>query len=362
MQFIDLAAQQKRIGDQINRNIQKVLAHGQYIMGPEIAELEKNLAKFTGAKHAITVSSGTDALMIALMALGIKPGDEIITPAFSFFAAAEIIVLMGAVPVFVDIDPKTYNVNPDLIEGLITPKTKALIPVSLYGQCPDMDRIIAIGRKHKIPVIEDAAQSFGASYKGKRSCSMADISVTSFFPAKPLGCYGDGGACFTDNDDWAKAMQEIRVHGQPQRYTHTRIGVNGRFDTLQAAIMLPKLEIFPEEIEMRQKAAHKYDEALKGVVQTPYVESHNVSVYAQYTVRIPNRKTVQDRLTAKGIPTAIHYPIPISEQPVLKGVYPQRDPLKHTIAAAAEVMSLPFHPYISDADIAQVAAALKESL
>ena len=286
MQFIDLKAQYNLIKENVDKRIQKVLDHQKFIMGPEIQELEETLAEYVGVKHCIGVANGTDALQISMMALGIGPGDEVITTPFSFIATAETIVLLGAKPVFVDIDPKTYNINPVLIEQAITPKTKAIMPVSLYGQCADFDRINQIAAKHNIPVIEDGAQSFGATYKGKKSCSLSTIGCTSFFPSKPLGAYGDAGACFTDNDELAKTIREIRVHGQDRRYHHPRIGVNGRLDTLQAAILLAKFEIFPKEVEARSQIGQKYSELLKNTdVITPYIEPHNTSVYAQYTVQ-----------------------------------------------------------------------------
>lgn len=252
IEFIDLKAQQTRIKDKIDAGIQRVLAHGQYILGPEVAELEEKLADFVGAKYCITCANGTDALQIAQMALGIGPGDEVITPGFTYIATAETVALLGAKPVYVDIDPRTYNLDPTLLEAAITPRTKAIIPVSLYGQCADFDAINAIAAKYGIPVIEDAAQSFGATYKGKRSCNLTTIACTSFFPSKPLGCYGDGGAIFTNDDELAVVLRQIARHGQDRRYHHVRVGVNSRLDTLQAAILLPKLEIFEDEIQLRQ--------------------------------------------------------------------------------------------------------------
>src|SRR5690554_6080130 len=278
MQFIDLAAQQARIKDRINAGIQRVLAHGQYILGPEVTELEEKLAAFTGAKHCITVANGTDALQIAQMAFGIGPGDEVINPGFTYIATAETVALLGAKPVYVDVCPRTYNLDPAKLETAITSKTKAIIPVSLYGQCADFDTINAIAAKYNIPVIEDAAQSFGASYKGKRSCNLTTIACTSFFPSKPLGCYGDGGAIFTNDDELAKIMRQISRHGQDRRYHHVRVGVNSRLDTIQAAILLSKLEIFQEEMDQRQVVAKIYDKLLKeaGIVTGPFIEEHNI--------------------------------------------------------------------------------------
>lgn len=265
--FIDLKSQYHQLKSEIDAQIQSVLQHGQYVMGPEMEQLEKLLAQYTGAKHAITCSSGTDAAVIAMMALGIGPGDEVITSAFSFFASAESIVLVGATPVLIDIDPVTYNLDPKLLEAAITPKTKAIQPVSLYGQASDMDEINAIAKRHKLFVIEDAAQSFGSAYKGNKSCNLSDVGVTSFFPAKPLGCYGDGGAIFTNDDALAKAMKEIRVHGQTERYLHPRIGVNGRLDTLQCAILIPKLKNLDWEIEQRNKLANEYHNAFEPLMK-----------------------------------------------------------------------------------------------
>lgn len=287
MQFIDLAAQQARLKSQIDANIQKVLAHGQYILGPEVAELEEKLAAFCGAKHCISVANGTDALQIALMALGIGAGDEVITPGFTYIATAETVALLGAKPVYVDVDEQTYNLDPALLEAAITERTKAIIPVSLYGQCADFDAINEIAAKHKLPVIEDAAQSFGASYKGRKSCNLTTIACTSFFPSKPLGCYGDGGAVFTNDDNLAVVLRQTARHGQDRRYHHIRVGVNSRLDTLQAAILLPKLAILAEEIRLRGQVAQMYaHELAEAGITAPFIEAHNVSAYAQYTVRV----------------------------------------------------------------------------
>ena len=291
MQFIDLAAQQARIKNKIDANIQKVLAHGKYILGPEVTELEEKLAAYTGAKHCITCANGTDALQIAQMALGIGPGDEVITPGFTYIATAETVALLRAKPVYVDIDPRTYNLDPSKLEAAITPRTKAIIPVSLYGQCADFDAINAIAEKHGIPVIEDGAQSFGASYKSKKSCNLSAIATTSFFPSKPLGCYGDGGAMFTNDNALAKILRQIACHGQDRRYHHVRVGVNSRLDTLQAAILLPKLDLLDEEIQLRGQVAENYTRLLNeaGIDTTPFVEGGNVSAWAQYPIRINNR-------------------------------------------------------------------------
>ncbi|MDK8463843.1 DegT/DnrJ/EryC1/StrS family aminotransferase [Marinobacter sp. SS13-12] len=356
MQFVDLAAQQTRIKDKIDANIQKVLAHGKYILGPEVAELEERLAVYCGAKHCITVGNGTDALQIAQMAVGVGPGDEVIVPGFSYIATAETPAVLGAKPVYVDIDPRTYNLDPELLEAAINPRTKAIIPVSLYGQCADFDTINTIAEKHDIPVIEDGAQSFGASYKGGKSCNLTTIGCTSFFPSKPLGCYGDGGAIFTNDDDLATILRQIARHGQDRRYHHVRVGVNSRLDSLQAAIMLPKLELLDEEIELRNKVAENYTRLLNeaGIDTTPHVETHNISAWAQYTIRVQNRGQVQEKLKEAGVPTAVHYPIPLNKQPAVEDgvVYlPAGD------QAAQVVMSLPMHPYLSGSDLLHVVQA-----
>ncbi|KAB7684931.1 MULTISPECIES: DegT/DnrJ/EryC1/StrS family aminotransferase [Plesiomonas] len=358
MQFIDLAAQQARIKNKIDAAIQKVLLHGAYILGPEVAELEQKLADFTGAKYCISVANGTDALQIAQMALGIGPGDEVITPGFTYIATAETVALLGAKPVYVDVCPKTYNLDPAKLEAAITPNTKAIIPVSLYGQCADFDAINAIAAKHGIPVIEDAAQSFGASYKGKKSCNLSTIACTSFFPTKPLGCYGDGGAIFTNDDELALVMRQIARHGQDRRYHHIRVGVNSRLDTLQAAILLPKLEILDEEIELRNQVADTYTRLLNetGTNTTPYIKDYNISAWAQYTIRVKNREHVQNKLKDSGIPTAVHYPTPLNKQPA---VADSSIDLPIGDEIAQEVMSLPMHPYMSREELEKIVISIK---
>lgn len=362
MQFIDLAAQQARIKEKIDTNIQKVLAHGQYILGPEVAELEEKLAAFVGARYCISVANGTDALQIAQMAFGIGPGDEVITPGFTYIATAETVALLGAKPVYVDICPKTYNLDPQQLEAAITPRTKAIIPVSLYGQCADFDAINAIASKYGIPVIEDAAQSFGATYKGRNSCNLSTVACTSFFPSKPLGCYGDGGAIFTNDDELAKVLRQIARHGQDRRYHHIRVGVNSRLDTLQAAILLPKLEIFPGEIQLRQQVADWYSEHFANVSDQgehaavlPVIDEHSTSAWAQYTIQIDNRDAMQARLKEEGIPTAVHYPIPLNKQPA---VADSSAILRTGDAIVEKVMSLPFHPYMTEADVHRVVKAV----
>lgn len=358
--FFDLAAQQDRLRTQIDAGIARVLAHGQYILGPEVAELEEKLADYTGAAHCITCANGTDALQIALMALGVGPGDEVITPGFTYIATAEAAAILGAKVVYVDIDPVTFNMDATRLEAAITPRTRAIMPVSLYGQCADYDAINAIAARHGIAVIEDAAQSFGATYKGRKSCNLTLVSCTSFFPSKPLGCYGDGGAVFTSDPELAKSMRQIARHGQEKRYHHVRIGMNSRLDTIQAAILLPKLDILDDEVAARQQVAHNYMMGLRGAsVTLPVVAEYNVSAWAQYTVRVGNRTAVQEALKSAGVPTAVHYPMPLNRQPAVS------DPtavLPHGDKAAEDVMSLPMHPYMSDAELTRVCTALLSAL
>ncbi|OGO91214.1 MAG: aminotransferase DegT [Coxiella sp. RIFCSPHIGHO2_12_FULL_42_15] len=358
MKFVDLQVQYQKIGSEINAAISEVLNHGQYILGPEVGQVEEALADYVGVKHCITVSSGTTALHVALMALEIQPGDEVITTPFSFFGTAEVIMLLGAVPVFVDIDPATYNLAVDQLALAITPRTKAIMPVSLYGQCADWDAINTIANGHGIPVIEDAAQSFGALYKGRRSGGLTTIGCTSFFPSKPLGCYGDGGACFTNDDQLATVMRMVMNHGQGQRYQHVRLGLNGRFDTVQAAILLTKLKTFDEEIALRQKVAAWYAQHLEGAFQKPYIEPHNLSVYAQYTVEVAERLSVIAALKAEEIPTAVHYPKPLHLQPAMGPAYhQQRFPVAER--AAKHVLSLPFHPFLKEEDVQHICKTLQ---
>lgn len=364
MDFIDLKTQYRQLKPEIDRRIQAVLDHGAYIMGPEVAELEQQLAAYVGSKHCIAVASGTDALLIAMMALGIKAGDEIITSPFTFIATGEMIALLGAKPVFVDIDPQTYNLDPGKLEAAISPRTKAIMPVSLYGQCADFDAINAIACRHGLPVIEDAAQSFGATYKGRKSCALSLIGCTSFFPSKPLGCYGDGGACFTDDDALAKLMREIRVHGQDRRYHHPVIGVNGRMDTIQCAVLLAKMPSFPDEVTARGRLGARYTTLINDgcpQARAPYIEPHNSSVYAQYTVEVANREVVQQKLQAAGIPTAVHYPTPLHLQPAFAdlGIGPGALPVSER--AAARVMSLPMHPFLDAGAQERIVAALREA-
>lgn len=358
IEFIDLKKQQARIKDKLDAAIQKVLAHGQYILGPEVTELEEKLAAFVGAKHCITCANGTDALQIALMSLGVGPGDEVITPGFTYIATAETVALLGAKPVYIDVDPRTCNMDPRLLEVAITPRTKAIIPVSLYGQCADYEEINTIAARHGVTVIEDAAQSFGASYKGQRSCNLTRIACTSFFPSKPLGCYGDGGALFTNDDALAVVLRQIARHGQEKRYYHVRVGVNSRLDTMQAAILLPKLEIFQEELDLRQQVAEQYALHLADIedVTVPLVQSKCISAYAQYTLIVKDRPRLQEALREAGIPSAIHYPVPLNKQPAVADTdvsLPVGDYL------AEHVISLPMHPYLAGADIVQIASVVR---
>src|SRR3990167_7560600 len=361
IEFIDLKTQQASIKDKIDAGIQRVLAHGQYILGPEVTELEEKLAAFVGAKYCITCANGTDALQIAQMALGIGPGDEVITPGFTYIATAETVALLGAKPVYVDVDPRTYNLNPQLLEAAITPRTKAIIPVSLYCQCADFDAVNSIAEKYGIPVIEDAAQSFGATYKDTKSCNLSPIATTSFFPSKPLGCYGDGGAIFTNDDELAIVIRQISRHGQNRRYNHIRVGVNSRLDTMQAAILLQKLDIFSNEVDLRRSVADKYNQLLlaSGVTSIPFISENCRSAWAQYIIQVAGRDAVQEKLAAAGILNIVHYPIPLNIQPA---VADRSYSLNVGDALSERVLSLPMHPYLVDDDIIYIAKKLKSAL
>jgi UDP-2-acetamido-2-deoxy-ribo-hexuluronate aminotransferase len=350
MEFVDLKRQYSILKASVDERIHAVLDHAQFIMGPEVAELEHKLAARTGSTHCLTCASGTDALLIALMALGVGPGDEVVTAPFTFVATAETIALLGARPVFVDIDPCTYNLDAKLLPEAITSRTKAIMPVSLFGQCADFDAINEMASARGIPVIEDAAQSFGATYKGRPSCNLSTIGCTSFFPSKPLGCYGDGGACFTNEEDLAKKMRQIRVHGQDRRYHHPLVGINGRLDTIQAAVLLAKLEVFDLEIATRVQLAKAYSEQLRDTVATPFVESYNSSVYAQYTIQVDDRSSLQEELKANGIPTAVHYPVPLHLQPAFYVPEVGRGCFPHAEAVADRVLSLPMYPYLTSSE------------
>ncbi|HUB19404.1 MAG TPA: DegT/DnrJ/EryC1/StrS family aminotransferase [Acidobacteriaceae bacterium] len=370
MEFVDLQAQYRRIAASVDARIRTVLEHQRFILGPEVAELEERLAARVGAKHCIACASGTDALLLALMALEVGAGDaggpdEVITSPFTFFATGEMITLAGAQPVFVDIEPVGYNLDPQTIEAAITPRTRAILPVSLYGQPAEMDAINAIAARHGLAVIEDAAQSFGALYKGRHSGNLSTIGCTSFFPSKPLGCYGDGGACFTSDGALADAMRELRNHGQAARYRHTRVGINGRLDTLQAAVLLAKLDVFDEELTARAEIADRYTALLQDAVQTPRVLSERTSAWAQYTIQVEDREAVETALQTDRIPTAVHYPTPLHLQPVYAELSRRRGWAQGSFAvaerAARRVLSLPMHPYLEPAEIERVAEAVKKA-
>ena len=356
--FIDLKTPYAALQSLVQARMDAVFNHGQYIMGPEVGELEERLQVLTGSAHCITVASGTEALLISLMALGVGPGDEVITTPFTFIATVEVIVLLGATPVFVDIDATTCNINSNLIETAITPRTRAIMPVSLYGQVSDMVQINQIAERHGLTVIEDAAQSFGASYQGAKSCNVSSVACTSFFPSKPLGCYGDGGAIFTDDDVFATACREIRVHGQSKRYVHTRVGVGGRMDTLQCAIVLAKLERFDWEVEQRLLIGERYNSQLDAAsIMRVHQKPDRNSVFAQYTVFVDERDMVQSALKSRGIPTAVHYPVPLNEQPAYQHLCPNgATPV--SAAVAKRVMSLPMSPDLTLEDQTYVIDAL----
>jgi UDP-2-acetamido-2-deoxy-ribo-hexuluronate aminotransferase len=362
MDFIDLKTQYAALRESINARIQRVLDHGQYVMGPEVKELEERLAAWTGAKHCVAVASGTEALLIALLALEVKPGDEVVTTPFTFAATAEMIALIGARPVFVDVEEDTANIDVSRLEAAITPRTRAIMPVSLYGQPADMDEINAVAARHRLPVIEDAAQSFGAIYKGKKSCNLSAVGATSFFPSKPLGCYGDGGALFTGDDALATAMREIRVHGQSGRYRHTRIGVGGRMDSIQCAVVLAKLERFDWEVRQRITIGAHYDALLASSgIKTIKVKTDRSSVYAQYTVRVPERARFEEELKARGIPTAVHYPLSLHQQPAYAaGCAGQSFPVAERLAR--EVISLPMHADLDENTQQRIVAAVREAM
>lgn len=350
--FANLQYQYQLYKNEIDEAVQKVLDKSNYIMGEEVGQLEKSLQKFTGAKHAITCSSGTDALLLAMMVLDIKPGDEIITTPFTFIATAETIAFLGAIPVFVDIDEKTYNIDSSKIEAAITDKTKAIIPVSLYGQPADMERIQRIAKKNNLKVIVDGAQSFGATHNGKTDSNLGDISCTSFFPAKPLGCFGDGGAVFTNNEDLAVKMKSLRVHGQSRRYHHKYVGMGGRLDTVQSAVLNVKLKYYSKDLKLRQEVAEKYTNALVGKdLVLPYIKKSATSAWAQYSVRVKDRDSLQASLKEKGIPTAVHYPIPLHLQECFIYLGYKEGDFLISEKVSKEIMSIPMNPYILDNEI-----------
>ncbi len=371
MDFIDLKEQYRRYRDEINRRMQTVLDHGRYVMGPEIEELESQLADYVGVKHVVTVSSGTDSLEIGLRAFGIGPGDEVVTVPFTWISTAEAIRLVGATPVFVDIDPFDYNIDVNRIEAAITPRTRALLPVSLFGQMPDYDQINALAAKYQLPVIEDGAQSFGATRHGRRSCGVTTLGSTSFFPAKPLGCYGDGGALFTNDDTLADEIRVIRNHGGQARHHHTLVGKNGRFDTLQAAVLLAKLPHFDWEVQRRNEIGARYSERLIEQTQafspgakigTPVVSEGNTHVYAQYTIRFADRDALGETLKQSGIPTAVYYPKCLHEQPVFADCGHQPGDFPVAEQATREVISLPMHPFLTETDQDKIVAAVVKAV
>ncbi|GGD16916.1 DegT/DnrJ/EryC1/StrS family aminotransferase [Hyunsoonleella pacifica] len=346
----------------IDDAIATVIESSAFIMGKKVNDLELGLEKYTGAKYAISCSSGTDALLLAMMAINIKPGDEIITTPFTFIATAETIAFLGATPVFVDINNRNYNINANLIEEKITERTKAIIPVSIFGQTADIDKINALGKKYNIPVIEDAAQSFGATYKGKKSCNLSTLGCTSFFPAKPLGCFGDGGAVFTSNEELADKIKSLRIHGQTRRYYHKYIGIGGRLDTIQASVLNEKLKYYENDIFRRQKAANLYTQKLKGFIETPIVQAGYTSVWAQYSIRIGNRDEVQSKLKEKGIPTAIHYPKPLHLQECFEYLGYNKNSFPVSELISNEIISLPMNPYITEEEIEYISENLKKAI
>ena len=360
MQFIDLKTRHQLIGDKLNARIQKVMNHGQFILGPEVREVEEKLAQYTGSKHCVTVSSGTDSLLIALMALSVGLGDEVITVPYTWISSAEVIALLGAKPVFVDIRTDTLNMDETLLEAAITEKTKAIMPVSIYGQCSDMDAINEIAQKYNLPVIEDAAQSFGATYKGNKSCNLSTIGCTSFFPSKPLGCYGDGGALFTNDDELAEKFRWIRVHGQERKHHHPILGINGRMDTIQAAILLEILEVFPHEVQKRENLGQSYSESLAHLnsLETPRIGEYNTSVYAQYTILAEQREEIQQSLKEKDIPSVSYYSVPLHLQPVFENLGHKEGDFPVAEKVANQCLSLPMSPYLTQEDQSKVIDAV----
>jgi UDP-2-acetamido-2-deoxy-ribo-hexuluronate aminotransferase len=363
LQFVDLKHQYQLYKDEIHAEMEKVLSSAAFINGQAVKDLEAELARRLGTGvHAVGCASGTDALLIALMALDVTAGDEIIIPDFTFIATAETVSLLGARPVFVDIDPETYNIDPQAVEAAITERTSGIVAVSLYGQCAEMDALNDIAERHGLWVMEDAAQSFGATYHGRPSGALSRVATTSFFPAKPLGCYGDGGAVFTRDAELAERMKRIRNHGQARRYYHTEVGVNGRLDTLQAAVLLAKLRHFNDETAARQRVAEAYSKALSDVVKTPIIREYNTSVWAQYTIAHEKRDDIRAHLKDKGIPTAVHYPKPLHWQKTYGSLGVPGAGLRRSMHASQTVVSLPMHPFLSDEDIDQVATAVKEAV
>ncbi len=360
MQFIDLKSRHSLIKESINARVQAVMEHGQFILGPEVRELEAKLADYVGVKHCVTVSSGTDSLLIALMALGVGPGDEVITVPYTWISSAEVIALLGAKPVFVDIRPDTWNMDERLLGAAISEKTKAIMPVSIYGQTADMDAINEIAGRHDIPVIEDAAQSFGATYKGKKSCNLSKVGSTSFFPSKPLGCYGDGGALFTNDDELAEKFRWIRVHGQERKHHHPILGINGRMDTIQAAILLEILKVFPDEVQKRENLGQSYSKGFSHCdrLETPIIGAHNTSVYAQYTILIESREQIQKSLKEKDIPSVSYYSVPLHLQPVFENLGHDAEDFPVSEKVANQCLSLPMSPYLTAQEQSSVIEAI----
>lgn len=358
--FIDLKAQYNEYQSEIDSEVLEVFSSAQFIGGEKLAKLENTLATYTGAKYAIGCSSGTDALLLSLMALDIGAGDEVITTPFTFIATAEVIAFLGAKSVFVDIEEDSYNIDPTKIEAAITDKTQAIIPVSLYGQCADMDAINEIAQKHSLPVIEDACQSFGATYNGKKSCNLSTIGCTSFFPSKPLGAYGDGGAIFTNDEALASKIRMLLNHGQNERYKHKYVGINGRLDTVQAAVLNVKLKYFDKEVKVRDEIGSRYSNLLKDAdVITPTISENNTSVFAQYSIRVRDRESMVAKLSEKEIPTAVHYPVPLHLQEVFSSLgYKEGDfPISEEVST--QIMSLPMSPYLTEAQQDFIAQTIK---
>lgn len=360
--FIDLKTQYQTYKDEIDAAMAQVVESCQFIMGPELTALEKELSDYTGAAHAVVCASGTAALELCLKIAGVQPGDEVITTPFSFFATAEMVSACGATPVFVDIEPDSYNIDPSLIEQAITPKTKAILPVALYGQPAEMEAINAIAQKHGLVVIEDAAQSFGSELGGKKSCNLSELAATSFFPAKPLGCFGDGGALFCRDESQATLARQLLNHGQDKRYSHAHIGMNGRMDAIQAAVLRVKLRYFDQEMEKRKILAKEYDSRLEGIVTIPKLRPNRTSAYAQYTIQVDQRDELCKSLNDKGIPTAVHYPIPLYRQNVYRSMQidPSRFPVTESVSA--RVVSLPFSPFLKQEDLEATVEAVKEAV
>jgi UDP-2-acetamido-2-deoxy-ribo-hexuluronate aminotransferase len=358
--FIDLKSQYQTYKTEIDAQVQEVFTNAQFIGGEKLNNLEKNLALYTGAKHAIGCSSGTDALLLSLMALGISQGDEVITTPFTFIATAEVIAFLGAKAVFVDINEDSYNIDSSKIKDAITDRTKAIMPVSLYGQCADMDEINEIAKEFNIPVIEDACQSFGPTYNGKKSCNLSTIGCTSFFPSKPLGAYGDGGAIFTDDDELAKKVRMLLNHGQNEQYKHKFIGINGRLDAVQAAILGVKLKHFDDEVKLRDEIGSRYNDLLEDAdVITPKIAEHNTSVFAQYSIRVKNREAMIEKLSERGIPVAVHYPVPLHLQEAFKYLNYKKGDFPVSEIISSQIMSLPMSPYLKDLEQDFIVDAIK---